>query len=216
MAVDTMKMRYERLGRYVANNMQKRNFDAYYVPTKEEALEKAISLIPEDALVSWGGSATIREIGLTDAVKNGPYRVIDRDEAKDMAERMERMRRALLCDVFLTSSNAITEGGILINVDGGGNRVAALTFGPKEVIVVAGMNKVVPTADDGIARIRAVAAPTNMMRFVTEDTKTPCALTGRCGDCNMKDTICCHWVMTKRSMTAQRIHVILVGEELGY
>lgn len=210
------EMRNERYGSYVVGNLKKRNFDACYVKTKEEALDEALSRIPKGSLVSWGGSMTLRQIGLLDAVKSGNYRYIDRDSTTNPQERNDLMRQALLCDVFLTSSNAISADGQLINVDGGGNRVAAITFGPKKVLVIAGINKVVPTVEDGIRRIRAVAGPINMMRFVKEDTVTPCSKTGNCGDCDAPGSICNIWNVTRRSMTPNRIQVILVDEELGY
>ena len=210
------EMRNARYGPYVAERMKKRNFDACYVTTKEEALAEALSRIPEDSLVSWGGSLSVCQIGLIDAVKAGNYRVLDRDAATSLEDRVERMRQALLSDVFLTSSNAISEDGCLINVDGGGNRVAAITYGPRRVIVIAGMNKIVPTVEDGVKRIQSVAAPVNMMRFLREDSTTPCSRTGRCADCSAPDSICNHWVITRRSLTPGRIHVILVGEDLGF
>ena len=210
------EMRNDRYGAYVVKNLKSRNFDACYVQTKEEALTEALSRIQEGSLVSWGGSETIRQIGLLDAVKNGNYRCIDRDSAEDLEERMERMRKALLCDVFLCSANAVSADGQLINVDGGGNRVAAMAFGPKKVPVAAGMNKIVPTVEDGIRRIQMTAAPVNMMRFANEKTNTPCAKTGQCGNCNGTDGICNIWSIEKRSLFPGRIQVILVGEELGY
>ena len=216
MSLTPKEMRNERYGPYVAKNMNNRNFDACYVRTKKEALAEALSRIPEGSLVSWGGSASISQIGLKDALKAGNYQVIDRDEATDMEDRFNRMRQALLSDVFLSSANAISEDGVLINLDGLGNRVAAIAFGPKKVLIIAGMNKVVPTVEDGIERVRSIAAPINMMRFCNEDTKTPCAQTGRCGNCNAENTICNQWIITKRSMTPGRIQVILVGEDLGY
>lgn len=210
------EMRNEKYGPYVVANLQKRGFEACYVPTKAAALTEALSRIPEESLVSWGGSMSVCQIGLIDAVKTGKYRVLDRDAAKTPEERTECMRQALLCDVFLTSANAVSEDGCLVNVDGNGNRVAAITYGPRRVIVVVGMNKIVPTVQDGVSRIRSVAAPVNRMRFLKDDTIAPCARTGRCADCNAPDSICNHWVVTRRSLTPGRIHVIVVGESLGF
>lgn len=211
-----MEMRNEKYAALVVKNLKARGFDACYKATKEEALTEALARIPADAVVSWGGSVSVQQIGLLDAMRDGTHHIIDRDSAKDPDERMELMRQALLCDVFLTGTNAISENGRLINMDGNGNRVAALTFGPKQVIVIAGMNKVVRTVEDGLQRIRTVAGPVNMMRFMNENTSTVCAKLGVCGDCNSPDCICNHFVVTRRCRPVGRIQVILVGEELGY
>ena len=208
--------RNEKFGPIVAKKLESRGFEACYVSTKEEALAQALAWIPADAVIAWGGSVTMQEIGLMDEVKSGKYQVIDRDKAKDPAEKVELMRQSLLCDVYLTGSNAISQDGQLVNVDGNGNRVAAITYGPKNVIVVAGMNKVVPTVEDALTRARTEAAPVNMQRFVNENTTTPCAKTGICGNCNSPDCICNDIVITRRCKPAGRIKVILVGEDLGF
>lgn len=210
------EIRNEKYGLLVAKNLTNRGFEACYVSTKEEALAKALTWIPEDAVIAWGGSVTMQEIGLMDEVKSGKYNIINRDAAQSPEERMELMRQGLLSDVFLTGSNAISQDGQLVNVDGFGNRVAAITFGPKNVIVVAGMNKVVPTVEDAMTRARTEAAPVNMQRFATENTTTACAKTGACGNCNSPDCICNDIVITRRCKPAGRIKVILVGEELGF
>lgn len=163
--------------------------------------------------MSWGGSATIREIGLTDALHAGNYTVLDRDLVP-AEQRMDVMRRALLADTFVTSTNAISEDGQLVNIDGNGNRVAAMTFGPKSVVVVAGINKVAHTVEDAMVRARTVAAPINVQRF--PGTKTGCAETGGCVNCATEDCICCYLVTTRVCRPAGKIKVILVGEELGY
>lgn len=206
----------EVYGEYVVKNLNNRGFEACYVPDKEAALAQALAWIPEEAVVSWGGSVTLQEIGLMDEMRSGKYQVIDRDTAKNPAERMERMRQALLCDVFLTGTNAVSQDGQLINVDGNGNRAAALTFGPKSVIVVAGINKVRGTVEEAYQRIKTIAAPANVQRLATPETTVPCVKTGFCGDCNKPDCICNDIVITRRCRPAGRIKVILVGEELGY
>lgn len=210
------EIRNEKYGELVVKNLKSRGFEACYVPTKEAALAQALSWIPEDAVVSWGGSVSVQEIGLLDVMRDGNHKIIDRDSVKDPSERQELMRRALLCDVFLTGANGISQDGQLVNVDGNGNRVAALTFGPKSVIVVAGINKVRRSVEEAHQRTRDVAAPINIQRFATEDTKTACVKTGVCGNCNTPDCICNHIVITRRCRPAGRIKVILVGEELGY
>lgn len=159
--------------------LESRHFEAYYCAGAAAAVEQALSLIPEGASVSWGGSETIREIGLTDRVKRGNYRALDRDEAADAAERTECMRHALACDVFLTSVNAISEDGVLVNIDGVGNRVAAIAYGPKTVIMVVGMNKVCRDVEAAVERAQTHAAPLNALRLGIRDT--PCARTGFCG-----------------------------------
>ena len=203
---------YDKKGPKVAENFNKRGFEAYYCPTKDEALQKAISLIPEDHVVSWGGSVSINDIGLRPYVLEH-RQVIDRDTAKTPEERQQLLRQALLCDTFIMGTNAATEDGQLYNIDGTGNRVAALIFGPKQVLVIVGMNKVEPTLEAAITRARAVASPMNMQRF---SKKTPCALTGMCADCLSPDSICNQMVRTRRCAPAGRIKVILVGENLGF
>lgn len=203
---------YDKKGPKVAENFNKRGFEAYYCPTKEEALKKAVSLIPESHVVSWGGSVSIDEIGLRPYVLEH-RQVIDRDTAKTPEERKELLRKALLCDTFIMGTNAATEDGQLYNIDGNGNRVAALIFGPKQVVVIVGMNKVEPTLEAAITRARTVASPINMQRF---SKKTPCAVTGMCADCNSPDSICNQMVRTRRCAPVGRIKVILVGENLGY
>ena len=206
-----LKKRNDKAGPLVAEALNKRGFDAYYVSTAEEAKAKALELIPEGAVVSWGGSITVDQIGLKEEVLN-KFSVINRDAAKSPEERMELMRQALTCDTFLMSANAITEDGQLVNIDGNGNRVAAPCFGPKEVIVVAGMNKVVGSLEDAWDRARNYAAPVNAQRF---ELPTPCGKTGLCADCKNSSTICTHFVVTRMGKNG-RIKVILVGEELGF
>lgn len=165
------QLRYDKLGPNVVKALTKRHFEAYYCSTKEEALAQAIKLIPEKDIVSWGGSISIDEINLLSYVKEH-YQVIDRDSAKSPEERLDLMRKALLCDTFLMSANAISEDGQLVNIDGNGNRVAAMIYGPKNVIIIAGMNKVVKTLDDAYTRARNIAAPSVVQRF--PNAKTPC------------------------------------------
>lgn len=203
---------YDKKGPKVAENFNKRGFEAYYCPTKEDALAKAISLIPEDHVVSWGGSVSINDIGLRPYVLEH-RQVIDRDTAKTPEERQELLRKALLCDTYIMGTNAATEDGQLYNIDGTGNRVAALIFGPKQVIVIVGMNKVEPTLETAVSRARTVASPMNMQRF---SKKTPCAVTGMCADCLSPDSICNQMVRTRRCAPAGRIKVILVGENVGF
>ena len=203
----------EKRGNTVVKNLQGRGFEACYCKTGEEAKERALEWIKEGSSVAWGGSMTIRDIGLTEALGEGNYQVIDRDKAATAEEKQKAAMDALSADYFLTSANGVSEDGQLVNVDGNGNRVAAIVFGPKYVIVVAGMNKVVRTAEDAMVRARTVAAPLNQQRFLKN---TPCTVTGVCGDCKSPECICNQLLTTRNCRPAGRIKVILVGEELGY
>jgi len=207
------RIRNEKLGAGLIKALSLRHFDAYYCASSSEAAEKILSLIPKTDVVSWGGSMTMEALGVIDRVKKGGWRVIDRSTAQSQEEKIEIMRRALLCDTYLTGANAISEDGEIVNVDGNGNRVAAMTFGPKSVIVACGMNKVVKTAEDAISRARNTAAPVNAQRF---DIRTPCKTTGSCADCKSTDSICSYIVRTRLCKPAGRIKVVLVGETLGF
>lgn len=208
-----LEQRYDKLGTKMIESLKKRHFDAYYCKTKEDALQQILELIPQKHIVSWGGSETLKEMGVQELIKKKGYQVIDRDMAKSPEERTEIMRKALLCDTFLMSCNAISEDGQLFNIDGNGNRVAAMIFGPKSVIVVAGMNKIVKNIDDAEQRARTVAAPANIQHF--QDMKTPCYTTGSCADCISPDCICAYMVTTRISRPANKIKVVLIGENLG-
>ena len=207
------KQYYEKRGQALVKNLQQRQFEAYYCADKEEALAKALTLIPEGSSVGWGGCASVTQIGLLDAVRDGSYNVIDRDTAASQEERMELMRKCLLADVFLTGANAISMDGQMVNIDGMGNRVSAIVFGPRSVIVVAGMNKVVDTVEDAVVRARTVAAPINKQRF---PAPTPCMVNGKCTDCKSEGSICNQILITRSCRPAGRIKFILVGEELGF
>lgn len=207
-----VEKRFALIAQKVISNLQARHMEGYYAATKEEALEIALKLIPENSVVSWGGSMSISEIGLKQAIKEGPYTAIDRDTAANPAERKQLMKLALTADVFLMGTNAITEDGQLVNLDGLGNRVAALCFGPDSVIVIAGRNKLVPTLEDAVTRTRKYAAPVNAQRF----TDTACQKDGTCHDCLMKNCICGKLVITRCDIDYGRVKVILVDEELGF
>lgn len=204
--------RYDKSGPLVAQALQRRHFDAVYVSTKEEAKERLLSMIAKEDTVAFGGSQTLGEMGVVPALKEAGYRVIDRDEAKTPQERVELMRTALLSDTFLMSANALSQDGQLVNLDGNGNRVAALLYGPRQVIVCVGMNKVAPTVEDAIRRVRSIAAPENAQRFPLQ---TPCQKNGQCADCICEDCICAQLVVTRISRPKKRIRVILIGQDLG-
>ena len=207
------EMRDSLRGEQVVKALNSRNMEAFLVGTKEEALKKALELIPEGSSVGWGGSASIEEIGLKEAIKNGKYKVVDREEGSSQEEAEKLMRDIFFCDYFLASSNAVSEDGVLVNVDGNSNRVAAICYGPKHVIMIIGMNKVVKSVEDAMSRARNTAAPLNAQRF---DIDTPCKKTGGCYDCKKPDTVCCQILITRYSRHVGRIKVILVNEELGF
>ncbi len=197
----------------IGEKFKARHFDFYYAENKEQAKEIALSLIPKDHLVSWGGSVSIAEIGLKDALNEQGYNILDRD-AYPPEQKQEIARKALTCDTYLMSANAITEDGMLVNIDGNGNRVAALIFGPKQVIVIAGMNKLTKDLDSAIKRARSTAAPINCHRF--PNLQTPCNKIGTCADCLSPDSICAQMVITRLCKPQGRIKVIFVSENLGF
>ena len=202
--------RGELLAQKVIEGLASRNMTGYYAADKEAALQLALSLIPEGSTVTMGGGMSVHEIGLPDALKKGNYNFIDRDEMKD---KRAAMLAAYDADFFLMSTNAMTEDGILVNIDGNSNRVSALAQGPRKVIIVAGMNKVCDDVDGAMKRARNVAAPINAQRFGLD---TPCSKTGACMNCKSPDTICCQFLITRYSKHAGRIHVILVNDYLGF
>ncbi|MCF2641100.1 MAG: lactate utilization protein [Lachnospiraceae bacterium] len=209
------KSTYQKtLAETIIKNMQKRQIEACYCETSKEAVEKASSYLTKGAVVSFGGSMTLSECGLMDSLKANPdITLLDRSLCKTPEEITELYHKALNSDFYFMSSNAITTDGKLVNTDGTGNRTAALIYGPKNVIILAGMNKVVKDEAAGLARIHEKAAPPNSVRL---NRNTPCANTGICADCQNPDCICCETVITRRSAIPNRIKVILIGEELGY
>ncbi|MBQ2935613.1 MAG: lactate utilization protein [Lachnospiraceae bacterium] len=197
----------------VIKNLQKRNMEGYYFEDSASCVKAIIDLMEEGSVVSWGGSMSVSECGLMDAIQGGKYQLIDRMTAKSPEEAREIFSKTVMADYYLMSTNAITFDGELINIDGNGNRVACLIHGPKHVIIVAGMNKLVSNVEDGQRRVRDIATPANTKRL---NKNTPCFHTGRCGDCLSPDCICNQIVVTRRSGHPGRIKVFLVGEELGY
>ena len=202
--------RNELLASKVMKGLESRNMKAYYADSKEAALAKALELIPEGSSVTMGGGMSVNEIGLVDALKAGGYDFIDRNDYED---KRAAMLKAYDADFFLSSANAVTEDGILINIDGNANRVSAIAQGPKHVLFIVGMNKITSDVDGAMKRARNVAAPINAQRF---GLSTPCAKTGSCMDCKSSDTICCQFLITRYSMHKDRISVILVIDDLGF
>ncbi len=205
--------RNELLGQRIIKGLEARNMEGYYVNTKEEALKKALELIPENSKVAWGGSVTIEEIGLKQAICKGKYKEFNRDTAKNQEEKRAMELAAYDCDYFLTSANAITEDGVIVNIDGFANRVSAIAFGPKNVLMIVGMNKVAKDLDSAVLRAQNEAAPINAQRFHPD---TPCMKTGTCFLCKVPDTLCCQYLITRYSKIPKRIKIILVNEEIGF
>lgn len=205
-------MYYEKRAQKLVTNLRNRHFDAWYCASMEEALAKALELIPEGATVGWGGALSAQQIGLVDAVRNGDYRALDREACKSQEERDQVARACFQADVFLTGANALSMDGQMVNIDGMGNRVAAIVFGPQTVLVIAGMNKVMDTLDEAVRRARTVAAPLNQQRFQLDN---PCTATGSCADCKSATCICNQILVTRHCKPAGRIKFIIVGEDLG-
>lgn len=202
--------RNDLLAQKVIKGLASRNMKGFYAKDREEALKIALELIPEGSSVTMGGSFSAAEIGLVDAVKNGNYEFIDRDTAED---RRKAALAAYDVDFFLASCNALTEDGVMVNIDGNANRVSAIAFGPRKVLFIVGMNKVCKDLDMAMKRARNTAAPINAQRFGLD---TPCAKTGACMDCKSPDTICCQFLITRYERHEDRFYVILVNDNLGF
>ena len=207
---DNIFKRNELLAQKVIKGLASRNMTGYYAASAEEAKKIALDLIPEGSSISMGGGMSVHEIGLVEALKEGSYNFIDRDKAED---KRAAMLAAYDADFFLSSCNAMTEDGVLVNIDGNANRVSAIAQGPKKVIFIVGMNKVCDDVDGAMKRARNVAAPINAQRFGLD---TPCCKTGSCMNCKSPDTICCQFLITRFSRHEGRIHVILVNDTLGF
>ena len=207
---ENITKRNNLLAQKVIKGLESRNMSGYYAATKEEALKIALELIPKGSSVTMGGAMSAHEIGLVEALKGPEYNFIDRDKATD---KRAAMLAAYDADFFLSSANAMTEDGIMINVDGNANRVSAIAQGPKKVVFIVGMNKITKDVDSAMKRARNVAAPINAQRF---GLSTPCTSTGSCMDCKSPDTICCQILITRYSKHKDRIHVILVNDNLGF
>lgn len=204
---------FASLAQGIIKNLEQRNITGHYFENSQDLCTYLKETLPEKALISWGGSESIKESGVMKLLEEGNYRLIDRSAARTPQEAREIFSRIVLSDYYFMSSNAITIDGELINIDGNGNRIAALAQGPSHVYLIVGRNKVTSTVEDGIRRVRNIAAPPNVKRL---NRQTPCLHTGRCADCQSPESICSHLVITRRSFHPDRIHVFLVNEELGY
>ena len=212
--MNVLEQHHALIAEQVIKNLKKRHMDGYYYKTPQEAVSLASSLMSAGSSVTWGGCMTMKEIGLLDEIKSRHDLVVmDRADAKTPDEVDALYRKAFSADTFIMSANAITLDGELLNIDGTGNRIAALIYGPKQVLVIAGMNKVCKDLGEAMTRVRNIASPPNCIRL---DKKTPCASTGVCGDCLSADCICNQIVTTRNSRDPQRIKVILVEGSWGF
>ena len=202
------ELRDERLAKTLIKNLKRRHIEGFYCPTAEEAVLQVSELIEDGSSVTWGGTMTVRDLGIPDYLRSrGTLEVLDRDLAETPEEKQAMYLRAFSSDVYLTSANAISEDGVIVNIDGNGNRVAAITWGPKKVIFVIGLNKVAQNVEAALARARSTAAPTNAARF---DIQTPCQADGVCHNCNSPQSIC-NYIHFLRNSPKGRHVVVLVG-----
>ena len=209
-----LETRNKLLGEKLIKNLNRRHIEAHYCPTSQEAVNKVQELIADGSSVTWGGSMTVRDMGIPQALKErGTLEVLDRDVVEGAEEKQQMYLRAFTADVYLSSANAISEDGVIVNIDGNGNRVAAITWGPKKVIFIIGLNKVAQNVEAAIARARSTASPINAQRF---DINTPCKVDGVCHNCNSAESICSYIHLLRNSRTAGRHVVVFVGEDLGY
>ena len=211
--MEVKKKRNLLLGHKIIENLRKRHFEAYYCEDAQEAINMVLTLMPQGSSVTWGGSDTIRKMGLTAALHASDYQVFDRDLVQTAEEKQAIYERAFTCDYYLSSANAISEDGVIVNIDGNGNRVAAITWGPKRVIFVIGINKVAQTVEAALTRARSVASPINAHRL---NINTPCLKDGACHNCNSPESICSYVHFLRNSRNKGRHVVVLVGEDLGY
>lgn len=211
---DVLKKTYETQAKTVIKAMEKRNMKGYYCPDCASAVKLAKELVPAGSTVAFGGSVSLSESGVMDMLRSrDDIRLIDRSKANSPEEIKQMYRESFSSDVYFMSTNAITADGELVNIDGNGNRVAALIYGPDKVVMIVGMNKLVSSIADAINRVSDIAAPANGVRL---NKQTPCALTGFCHECFSPDCMCSHTVITRRCSIPDRIHVILIGESIGY
>lgn len=204
---------FQNTAKELIKNLEKRNIEGYFVESSEELRELVLSMLDKNASISCGGSETLKETGLLEALKNGDYQFIDRSKATTDEERRKIFADSVMSDYFFMSSNAITLDGELVNIDGIGNRVACLIHGPRHVFVIAGMNKITTDIGDALNRVQNIATPPNGVRL---NRKTPCAFVGHCENCLSPDCMCNQIVITRHSGQAGRIKVFLVAENLGY
>ncbi len=204
---------FAALAKTMIKNLEARNITGHYFDNSAQLCAYLAKELPQNALISWGGSESIKESGVMELLQQGNYSLIDRTAAKNPQEAREIFSRTVLSDYYFMSTNAITLDGELVNIDGNGNRIACLAQGPAHVYIITGRNKVTATVEEAVNRVHNVAAPANVQRL---SKNTPCKATGRCGDCQSPDCICSHTIITRHSCHKDRIHVFLVNEDLGY
>lgn len=208
-----IKDSYAKAAETLEKAFKKRGMEAYYCPDAATAKKQILSLIPKGSSVSWGGSESMEEAEVIDAIKTDDYEAIDRRSASSPEEARALYGKIVCSDYFLTSTNAFTKDGELINIDGAANRVACIAHGPANVIILASMDKMCATVEDAVRRVRTLASPPNAIRV---GVNTPCAKTGVCSDCLSPDCICCQILITRYSRIPGRIKVVLCGEKLGF
>ena len=196
----------------IKRNFEKRGFAFSFFENRNQAIEYVLSLIPEGSSIGFGGSITVTECGLLDEMKEKKYNLFHRAIRTDIPQN-EIYKKMYDCDWYVSSANALTETGEIVNIDGRGNRVSAILDGPKKVVFICGINKIVATVEDGISRTRNVASPKNCVRL---NKKTPCAVTGKCENCNSPDTICKATVILHHPTTGTDMYVVVINESLGY
>lgn len=212
--IDNVKKANKQKIETVIKNLEKRDITGYYAENKEEALKMTLEMIPEGSIVGKGGSETLNELGIIPILKEGNYTYLDPFAPLDPKLGKETKRKIFSSDVMLTSLNAITLDGEIVNIDGTGNRMAAVIWGPDKVIFIVGANKIVESLDSAEDRIKCDACPPNCLRL---GKKTPCAITGKCGNClSLGNTVCCHTIVTRFSSIEGRMHVIMVNENMGF
>lgn len=197
----------------IISKLEARNMEGYYFDSARDAVEYVKNLVAPGSSVAFGGSETLKETGILNLLKSGSYTVYDRADAKTPQESRQMYANHTLSDYFFMSANAITYDGILVNIDGTGNRTACLIHGPEYVIVVAGVNKLVDTLDSAIERVKNIAAPPNAIRL---NRNTPCKELGKCVECLKEDCMCCNTVITRKSYKKGRIKVLLINDSFGY
>jgi hypothetical protein len=210
--MEAKKIYSETIAKKVIAKFETGGIEGHYFENSQQLIEFLKNLIPKESVIAWGGSMTCVELKVMDFIRSGSFKLLDRDAEKDPVKLMQIFRDSFSADYYFTGTNAITKDGKLVNTDGNGNRVAALCYGPKYVIVIAGTNKIVADEKAAISRIKSLAAPMNAMRL---SKPTPCTKTGQCGEC-YEASICSHTVITRRCSVKGRIKLLLVGENAGF
>ena len=196
------------------NNLKKNNINGYYVKDNDELINLIKDIAKEGEVVSVGGSMSLFESKVIELLRSGRYEFLDRYK-KDLTQEdiKEIYRKSFFADTYFASANAITEDGKIFNVDGNGNRVAAILYGPDKVVLIVGVNKIVKNIEQAVARNRSISGPANAKRL---NLSTPCIKTGQCMECNIEDRICCEYTVIKRQRNPKRMHVIFINDTLGF